>query len=459
MTQVRQAHWCVLMAAVAPIVALGATARLDDYARGLIVEPDASGPMVQLDMPDAVYRTVVSNDLSDVRVFNADGVPVPHALCIAPSSIPPTIAEQVLPVYRLQDLARSASDGTRVEVQTPAGAQISVEGTSNDGAERQTSAYVIDARDVNDELRALQFDWSSPDGASEVRVSIQASDDLDRWHTLVATTSLVQLESGGQQLRRHRVAIPQASYEYLRVERVERGPPLQLDGVTAERVAPSAELEPTWFGATGTSTAEPNAYQFDAGRRAPIEYARLVPAQENTSMPVAIDSRADEKAPWTQRWSGEVYSILTAAERRVSPPAAFAPTTDRQWRVRLTAQGESFYQAPMLELGYRPARLRFLAQGMGPYTLAFGSRRAESTQMRSCDSLLGNLSESELKENIAMGMTGAERSLGGDDALRPLPKKTPLRQIVLWGVLVIGVGALVAMALSLLRRIKPDGTT
>ena len=41
--------------------------------------------------------------------------------------------------------------------------------------------------------------------------------------------------------------------------------------------------------------------------------------------------------------------------------------------------------------------------------------------------------------------------------MRALPKQTPMRQIVLWGVLVVGVGALVAMALSLLRRVNADG--
>ncbi|HEY8539641.1 MAG TPA: DUF3999 family protein, partial [Steroidobacteraceae bacterium] len=116
-----------------------------------------------------------------------------------------------------------------------------------------------------------------------------------------------------------------------------------------------------------------------------------------------------------------------------------------------------FYEHPRLELGYRPAQLRFLAQGSGPYTLAFGSRRAEPAPVRACNSLLGGLSETEFAQNLDMAYLGPERSLGGDAALRPLPKKTPVRQVVLWSVLILGVGVLVAMALSLLRRINADG--
>lgn len=459
MMRLSYARLGALAAIALPLCAFAATPRLDDYARGIGIETPTQRPIVQLDMPDVVYRTVATNNLSDVRVFNADGVPVPHALCVAPQSEAPTISQQSLAVYRLQDLPVVSRDGTRIEVQTPSGQHISVQGQELGAA--ATAAYVIDAREVSDELRAVQFDWSSPDGASEVRVSIQASEDLDRWRTLVARTTLVQLGSGARQLRRHRIAIPQAQYHYLRIERVDRGPALQLDSVIAERVTPAQVIEPMWFNANAAANrdATGNAYEFDSLRRAPVTFARLVPTQENMSLQVAIESRADPKATWTPHWAGEVYSILNESERRVSPPAQFAPTTNRHWRVRLTKPGDAFYQTPILELGYRPARLRFLAQGAGPYTLAFGSRRAEAAPVRECDNLLGNLPREELEQNIEPGYAGTERALGGDDAFRPLPTQTPLRQIVLWGVLVLGVGALIAMALSLLRRIKPDGTT
>src|SRR5690606_26016666 len=161
----------------------------------IVVDTSSERPIVELDLPDSVYRAIVSEDLSDLRVFNADGLPVPHALCAAPSHAAPTISHEPLPAYRLQDLPHVAGDGTRVDVQTPSGAQISVQGAGTDAAARRVPAYVIDARGVSDELRAVQFDWRSPDGASEVRVSIQASEDLDRWRTLVGSTTLVQLQS------------------------------------------------------------------------------------------------------------------------------------------------------------------------------------------------------------------------------------------------------------------------
>ncbi len=452
MKQRRTARWCVLAATLATVGA-SAAVRPDDYVRGVSIAA-SERPIVQVELPEIVYRTIVTDDLSDVRVFNADGVPIAHALCAAPAAQSPRVIQTPLPVYRLQEVPSREGD-TQVEVRTP-GAQVSVRGDTLE-RERHNGAFVIDAREVTDELRALQFAWASPDDASEVRVNIQASEDLDRWRTLVAATTLVQVRAGERQLGRDRVAIPQARYTYLRLERVDRGPPLQLDGVFAEQVMPAVAIEPVWLTVQPTTSGETNTIAFDTLHRAPIGFARVRPVQANTSLQVALDSRADSNSRWTTRWTGEAYWIATEREQRVSPPAEFKPTTDAHWRLRLTQANEAFHQPPSLELGYRPARLRFLAQGAGPYTLAFGSRRAEPAPARPCNSLLGNLSPEEREQNVGEGSVGAERTLGGAHALRPLPKKTPLRQIMLWGVLIAGVAVLIALAVSLLKRIRPEG--
>ena len=55
---------------------------------------------------------------------------------------------------------------------------------------------------------------------------------------------------------------------------------------------------------------------------------------------------------------------------------------------------------------------------------------------------------------IEQGYTGPVISLGGADALKIPPKQTPLKVVILWAVLVVGVALLVGMALSLLKRVR-----
>jgi hypothetical protein len=107
-----------------------------------------------------------------------------------------------------------------------------------------------------------------------------------------------------------------------------------------------------------------------------------------------------------------------------------------------------------LELGYRPAKLRFLAQGAGPYTLAFGSRRTDTGVAQACEGLFSDLSNRDMEQMIGEATLGGLQTLGGDAALRPLPAKTPVRLIALWGVLIAGAGLLIAMAVALLKRVN-----
>jgi hypothetical protein len=434
--------------------AFGATPKPDDYAQGIEIVAPSGLPLVEMTLPDAVYMTVTRKDLGDMRVFNADGVPVPHALCTALTQAEPTITEHSLPVFELQDPPPTANGGSRIEVQTANGTQVNVQ---EPGSNRPTAVngriHIIDARDSEEPIRAIQFDWQSPDGASQALVSIEASDDLDKWRVLVPASTLLHATSGEQELTRERIELPARAYAYLRVQRADGGPPLTIAGVTAERVGAAVEYDPVWFMATNQTTDDAEVLFYDTGRRAPVTYARVRLPQENSSVRVTLQSRDDAKASWSQRWDGEAYRIVTDTQRRESPPAQFAATSDRYWRLKI-AKDPQLYRATVLELGYRPARLRFLAQGAGPFTLAYGSRRAEVSPASACDALLADFGSDERSKLVGEGEQQAARVLGGDSALRPAPRKTPVRLVVLWSVLILGVGLLVAMALALLKRVR-----
>lgn len=429
----------------------------NDYASGVSVEAPYSQPMIEMALPEEVYRTVTTDDLSDLRVFNAEGMPVPHAFCAAPQAAEPKITEQSLPVFVLRGREQVYTSGARVEVQTSAGTRVGV----NDSSAPETEVvnrliHIIDAHEVNEPLRAIRFEWTSSDGVSEVKVRIEASEDLDRWQTIVPTSTLLLAQQGGQELRRESIELPTRKYQYLRVQRIDGGPPLAINSVIAQRVEAAEEIEPVWFTANRVQTNEADSIVFDAAHVAPVTYARFRLPQQNSSVGITIQSRRDEHSPWYTRWNGESYVVVTDTTRRESPPARFQPTTDRLWRVQIQNDPQ-LYQAANFELGYYPARVRFLAQGAGPFTVAFGSRRAEPAHPARCDGLLADVSSADREHMVEAGYATAMTTLGGEQALQPLPKKTPVKVVVLWAVLVVGVALLVGMALSLLKRVRNPG--
>ncbi|HMN46301.1 MAG TPA: DUF3999 domain-containing protein [Povalibacter sp.] len=442
--------------------AIGAVAapRTDDYVRGIEVSTYEQRPLVELVLPDEVYQGVTRADLGDLRVFNAAGSAVPHAFCASPAAAEPVVSSESLPVFDLQAGVPATTTGaTHVEVETAGGTQVRIqesEPASTDAPRTKTWAHVIDARGVEDSLRSIEFDWTSPDGASQASVRIEASDDLDQWRTVVGSTTLLRVTRDGQQLQRKTVPVIEQRYRFLRVVRTDGGPALQIAQVTAERVARAQEIEPVWFTANPQEPVDAAHLRFDAARLAPVTYARLVLPEPNSSVRVSLESRADEQASWRARWSGEVYSIVKDGERRVSPPAELDGGHDRYWQITNTQTAATLDPATGLELGYRPARLRFLAQGDGPYLLAFGSRRAETAPIQQCANLLSDVRGEDLDQLIGSGVVGTSRTLGGETALKPLPKQTPVRLVILWGVLIVGVGLLVAMALALLKRVRQN---
>lgn len=453
-------HLAAVAAVLATTVATAAP-RPADYAQGIRLDTYAALPLAEVVLPDTVYRTVTRADLGDVRVFNADGAPVPHAFCATAAASEPVVTREALPVFDLQAPVAGDTDAARVEIATAGGTQVRIEeGRSAPGPATGTHtwAHVIDARGNTDDLRSIEFDWNSPDGASQANVRVEASDDLDQWRTVVNASTLLRVTQGGQQLQRNVIQLVPQHYNYLRVVRTDGGQALQIAQVIGERVTQPAATEPVWFSANALASADSRELLFDAQRIAPIGYARLVLAQPNSSVRVQIQSRPDGQAHWRERWSGEVYSIVAGSQHRVSSPAAIDGDHDRYWRVAYAQASDALDPPPALELGYRPVKLRFLAQGMGPFTLAFGSRRADPAPVKQCGSLLSDVSATDLAQLVGDASAGAQQTLAGEVAFKPLPQKTPVRQLVLWGVLIVGVGLVVAMALSLLKRLRSPQT-
>lgn len=449
---------CVITLTLLAAQATLAAPRTDDYAQGIQVDADSNHPLAQLQLPDEVYQYVTRTDLGDVRIFNADGVAVPHAFCVSPTTQTPTVSRQDLPVFDLQAAVRAGANGTRVQVETTGGTQVRIEeGESTSAAHgTQTWAHVIDARGVGKPLRSIEFDWSSPEGASQASVRIEASDDLDHWRTVVASTTLLRVADENRELQRKVVELPPQRYDYLRVVRTDGGPPLTLAGVIGESQSTSS-IEPVWFDADPTGEANGNERLFDARRVAPISYARVRLPQDNASVQVRIESRPDAETPWRERWRGETYAFMKDGQRRSSAAAEITADHDRYWRL-VALRTTDAVAGLALELGYRPATLRFLVQGAGPFTVAFGSRRADPAPRASCSSLLSGVPEGDLRELIGDAIPGSIEPLGGDVALKPLPHRTPLRLVVLWGVLIVGAVLVVAMAVSLLRRLNTPPT-
>jgi hypothetical protein len=125
------------------------------------------------------------------------------------------------------------------------------------------------------------------------------------------------------------------------------------------------------------------------------------------------------------------------------------PTRQRYWDLTLDASETTFTAAPRLQFSWQPDRLVFLAQGAGPYYLAYGSNRVAAPDFP-IDQLFSSSAALTQPQPV---QPGTAFMLGGQAALATRPP-LPWKKYTLWGVLLLGVLLIGGLSFSLYRKLQ-----
>lgn len=438
-----------------PLAVLAQT-RLNDFARGAGIQAEG-GSIFRLQLPENVYETVTRADLGDIRVLDAAGEPVPHSLREAPR---PAGADawhtvRAFPMTDVQD-GRPARTQVRVDAR---GAVLEV---TQDPARRATTAYLLDTSGIADPITRIALTWSAdPQVTFVARVTLEASDDLNRWRTLSPSAALAQLRRDSFTLTQNEIDVPPAGRpaRYLRLSWPKDLAAVSLASVRVRTRASAAEPEVRWRVLTAESIEPDGAALYDARALLPAQYVDLDFVDANDTASVTISSRPSVAAGWIPRQRDLFYTIDAGAPgtaRAGQPegalrnrPSPITLTSDRYWRVAMVgAGGWRPERTPRLRLGWHPHELVFLARGTGPYTLVYGSAVAGPADAP-VDALLASLGDADFADRVKVATLGDIRTLGGAEALTQAPS---YRRFVLWGVLLAAVAALAIVTLRVLRE-------
>ena len=134
-------------------------------------------------LPPEAYRDARS-DFADLRIFNSAGEAVPIGFAGDPDGQHDALPAVDLPQFAVSALARSTGGpGSEISVRTQDGTLVSIRGQAAAPIVKP-SAYLLDASQVQEPLRALVFDWVAAPGAQVVKVRAEASDNLKDWSAL-----------------------------------------------------------------------------------------------------------------------------------------------------------------------------------------------------------------------------------------------------------------------------------
>lgn len=424
-----------------------------DFAYGMELTVSGKNAMYSLLLPAEVYKGCTRPDLGDLRVFNLAG-PVPHLLR-QPQSEQSTRPSQPLPYFPLSEtrLASGNRPDFGIAIGT-SGAIIALSAGGSEPAPQVVTTYVLDASALPQQPDWLEFAWAGQGEQFSTSVQIDSSTDLNSWQPLVSSAALAELSFGGHQLLRNRLELPkQAAGKYLRLAW-----PSGRDGVRLTAVKGGYEQEERGKPRTGLSLVGQPDTEAATGKRSwlfttegvfPVDQLNIGLPEQNTVAEFAVFSRANEQGQWQRRASLLAWRLTVDGLQLENGVLHLAPVTDRYWRLETEASSS---KAPVLELGWLPGQLVFMAQGERPYTLAYGRAglRPAHSQVEQLLKAVEPVSGSKL---IEAAQAGPQLLLGGKARLEPVAV-LPWRQWLLWAGLIAGVLAVGAMALKLFREMN-----
>jgi len=432
--------------------------------RGTLALP-AGASLVRVDVPVQALMQLQTSRADDLRVFNAAGAVVPYAL-LGRSDLSHAAPEAQTPAYRAYPLfAAGAAKPSRgaVQVQVDGGANHSSawvrwDSAVTDGATDATAqplqAALFDLRGEQQTLDALHLTMELPHNAL-VPVAVSTSADLKDW-TPVATKGPVFQFDGTEAPSNATLELRQplgVKGRYLRLAWAGQSgvKVVSLTGrVAATQTAPEPLRAPLPAG-----TPDGNSLNWTLPFATPIAALHLQAAQNNTLLPVRVLGRGDAAQPWRMLASTVVYRLDSVGAGTSNPATPLHGASVRALRVE-AGKGQTLPEGGLqATVEFAPLPIAFLASGAGPFTLAVG--RAQTPSAAVDASLLGAVAPAKLAELPVATVAAVElHPPAGLAQSAPawLAQGVPMRTVLLWLVLGLGVLSLAGVAYALLRQLQ-----
>ena len=433
----------------------------DFTARVEVIAPPGAS-LVRAALPAASIAALRSAAGGDLRVFNASGVSLPHAVINASTEAvavtdAPGQRLLALPIYASTTATTAGAPTLRIEE----GANRRVIEYSSTKATATTKqeprGLLFDARKIEAEVRAVELEGTLPN-ATIVKVSLEISADLKSWRTLVSDAPVFDFgtDAMGTGPSNRRIALPAAQTfkdQYVRLTSSLPGGP-QIVALKTIGAGSVKAVSPTTIPQGAPVIKTDNAVEWTLATGFGATGLRLQTTASNALMPVRILTRARAGDPWQPVASTVVYRIAgTSGTDGINPSLFINSTLASQLRVE-ALRGYSLTGVPLtLALEYPPLQVLFIASGDGPISIATGRAGLETAALPVA-TLMPNYAPgaefaTPLLQATSISIDSKARNAGQSawDSLSELFN----RSMLLWGVLGLAVLVLGGLAVSLLR--------
>lgn len=439
-----------------------------DFAWRATLTPPAGASVARVSLPPEALLQLQSSDARDVRVFNAEGEAVAFAFT-APAGATPdpvwvnTRAYPAHPLFAAARGQRPAKGALEVQLDQN-GSQSSVWVRLTDKADATGTApasvmplqsALFDTRTEKQPLTALSLQAELPANAL-IHFTVATSPDLAHWTRVAVSGPLFRFDGAGAPASQTLELLQPLRLEdrYLRLGWEGQGD-VRLSSVTG-RVAPAMQPPARVRAALPAGVADGSTgMNWPIGFATPIAALHLTVSRNNTLIPVRILGRNDAAQAWRLLAQSVVYRVGEPGQEKSNPPVALGGASLRWLRVEAT-NGMAL-PGPDLQATaeFTPVELVFLATGQAPFELAVGRSSTPAAAVQ--PSLISSVVTGKLADLPVASLSNMRlaKSTPVDAALqRWLPAGLEQRSVMLWAVLLLGVGVLAAVAYGLYRQLS-----
>lgn len=441
----------------------------EDFARGIVLDCPDNGSVCRFALPVWVYDTLTRSDFRDMCVFNSKGTAIPFTLQHWEekySRITETKPSVVMPIFPVYDEKRETTNGKLAWsiVADNRGALINLGGNAGESekktGDKKPLCYLVDLSTLRTKPQRIEFLWDNSSGNRLIRIEISESNDLDNWHTLVSSAVLADVRFGKNHLQQKDISLPLFDSKYLKISGMTENDRIVFNGITAHYEAELIEESPReWVRPESRQDSKnPSDYLFDLKGCLPVDRIRVVFPEKNTLIDAVISSRNDFDTNWKVLYQGLLYSLDVQGFPVEKNNVFFERVADNRFKVTIKGQQNGYGGGlPAMELGFIPHTVLFMAQGEGPYTLAYGSGMAEiGVKGENSMNTFLSVMDDDMKKNIVKDAVLVKKiDLGGEKQLK-IQKKPSYRTIVLWIILLSAVLLCGYMAHSLYKQMASD---
>jgi hypothetical protein len=425
----------------------------NDYAQQWPLAERTEGAWA-IRLEEAVYRQVQSPNLSDLAAFNDAGENLPFGPMPFSFQTPPSVWRESA-WFALPTTTPAEGGDLQLHISRNDSGQLALDASLSHPPQTAVGDVLIDVRGQGEVVDAIALGLTTSAADFSTEISIDASDDLSQWRTVVPSATVAQLRQSGQSLVRRHVEFAPIASTYLRLHALSAGNPIPLATVqlrfqSARASSPPAQrrtLTAEFIGRDGP------AYLYRMPARIPVERVNILLGEDNVIADFSISAREPSDRYWSYLGQMGAFRLRGAGLALDNEAMDVPQTRARMWRIEPRV---TLTKPPVLEFMYQPEDWLLLTHGRAVYRIVAGSGVAQREEFP-LDALIGQVRAHYGRDwQPPVARLGPMSAAGGESALtRPDPART--RRWLLWGVLLLGAGAIVAMVLMLLRNPSAPG--